>query len=296
MGRILRLTIALTMTLLVGACVPSDLGALNLGSVPEGPPEKEIAAQLAHGYQLLADYDDYVARDADGAAHFRKKAERAAGGETVEPDPAGAGDTGTALGMLLQARRNMGMGHNTDFAEAQVNYDCWVDRLNRREQSAVLCREKFYKAFSRLHVEQARTESPSGQHYDVYFTKGSAVPDSDAFATIRQAALGFTEDPAWRIHLTGHASGEKNSHANILLSMRRAMAVRNALLQNGVDPGRVVVGATGETGVGREKTAGHSEGGSVAIAVVRVDEDRPDLGPDITKIVPQYFGKDEPEL
>jgi OmpA-OmpF porin, OOP family len=296
MGRILRLTIALTMTLLVGACVPSEFASLRLKSVPDGPPEKEIAEQLAHGYRLLADYDDYVARDADGAAHFRKKAQRAAGGETVEPDPAGGGDTGTALGMLLQARRRMDPGHNTDFAEAQVNYDCWVSRLNRREQSAVLCREKFYKAFSRLHIQNIASEPRGSQHYDVYFSKGSAVPDANAFATIRQAALGFTDNPEWRIHLTGHASGEKNSHANILLSMRRAMAVRNALLQNGVDAGRVVVGAIGETGVGKEKANSHSEGGSVGIAVVRVDEDRPDLGPDITKIVPQYFGKDEPEL
>ncbi len=297
MGRFLRLTMPLLMTLLAAGCVPTDFGPLHLQSTPDhasSAPDKGISDQLAYGYGLLADYDDYVAGDADAAAHFRDKAAKAAAGAAVPPDPATGGDTGKALGMLLQARRNVTGDHHTDLAEAQLNYDCWVDRFDRHDKSAVLCRDKFYKAFGRLGA--AATTPPPGmsgqeQHFSVYFAKGKATPDADALTVIRQAAAAFVDSPDWRIHLTGHAHGEKNNRADVLLSMRRAIAVRNTLLQNGIDAGKIVVGAVGATGVGRETADSQNESGSVDIAVVRVDRDQPDVGPDITKIAPQYFGK-----
>jgi outer membrane protein OmpA-like peptidoglycan-associated protein len=275
-----------------------DLNPPHLQSTPDTTaPEKGISAQLAYGYGLLADYDDYIAGDADAAAHFRDKAAKAASGAAVPPDPATGGDTGKALGMLLQARQNVNGEHHTDLAEAQLNYDCWVDRLDRRDKSAALCRGKFYKAFGRLGAAAAIPQPARGQeqHFMVYFSRGKATPDDRALAVIRQAAAAFVDSPDWRIHLTGHASGEKNKRADVLLSMRRAIAVRNMLLQNGIDADRIVVGAVGATGVGREKASGESESGSVDIAVVRVDRDQPDVGPDITKIAPQYFGKTGPD-
>ena len=301
MGRILRLTLLLFMILPAAGCLPMDLSLPHLQSTPDPaePPEKGISAQLAYGYGLLADYDDYVAVDADAAAHFRDKAAKAAAGAAVPPDPATGGDTGKALGMLLQARQNVTGEHHTDLAEAQLNYDCWVDRLDRYDKSAALCREKFYTAFGRLGAAAAAPPQPAPgqeQHFAVYFGKGKATPDGDALTVIRQAAAAFVDSPDWRIHLTGHASGEKNKRADVLLSMRRAIAVRNMLLQNGIDADRIVIGAVGATGVGMEKASSESQSGSVDIAVVRVDKDQPDVGPDITKIAPQYFGKTGPDL
>src|SRR3982751_555558 len=108
MRRLLRLTLPLFMLLPVAGCVPMDLNPLHLQSTPDraAPAEDGISAPLAYGYGLLADYDDYIANDADAAAHFRDKASRAAAGTAVPPDPAAGGDTGKALGMLLQARQN----------------------------------------------------------------------------------------------------------------------------------------------------------------------------------------------
>jgi outer membrane protein OmpA-like peptidoglycan-associated protein len=297
MRLLLRLTLPLLMLLPAAGCVPLDLSPPRLQSTPDRPAEKSVSAQLAYGYGLLADYDDYIANDGDAAAHFRGKAAKAASGAVVPPDPAAGGDTGTALGMLLQARQNLTAGHHTDFAEAQLNYDCWVNRLDRRDKSAALCRGKFYKAFARLGVAVApQAAQGQEQHFSIYFRKGKAIPEGRALIVIRQAAAAFIDSPDWRIHLTGHAFGEKNKRADVLLSMRRAIAVRNILLQNGIDADRIVIGAVGATGAGRETSGGESESGSVDIAVVRVDNDQPDVGPDIMKIAPQYFGKTGPDL
>lgn len=287
----LRLVSALCATLLLASCDPTQLNTpLRTETVPNVSAERTIAAKLARGYSLLADYDDYVANDAAAGIHFRNKHEQAASGAVVDPDPADGPETEQARELLVRARNAMkGGDYATAYAEAQINYDCWVDRRIRQEASASFCKEKLYKAIARLDLAPVKS-GPSEQHFAVYFHKGSALPDSAAFTTIRQAAAAYVDSPDWHIHLTGHAYGEKSKKADVLLSMRRAIAVRNVLLQNGVDSTRIVLGAVGDTG-GKK-----SEGGRVDIAIIEASRDQPDEGPDIQKIVPQYFGKDEPEL
>jgi outer membrane protein OmpA-like peptidoglycan-associated protein len=287
----LRLAGLLCATLFLAACDPTQMNTpLRTESTPDPSAERTIAAKLARGYSLLADYDDYIANDAAAGIHFRNKHEQAAAGTVVEPDPADGPETEQARELLDRARGRMrGGDYATAYAEAQINYDCWLDRRVRQDASASFCKEKLYKAIARLDLAPA-SHGPSEQHYAVYFHKGSALPDSAAFTTIRQAAAAYVDSPDWHIHLTGHAYGEKNKKADVLLSMRRAIAVRNVLLQNGVDSTRIVLGAVGDTG--GKKT----EGGRVDIAIIEASRDQPDEGPDIQKIVPQYFGKDDPEL
>lgn len=287
----LRLTALLCATLLLASCDPQQMGAgLNTDSVPNVSAERAVAAKLAHGYGLLADYDDYVANDSAAGVHFRSKQEQSASGTVVAPDPSDGQETSQARDMLDEARENLkGGDFATAFAEAQINYDCWIDRRGRQEKSASFCKDKFFKAVARMNLTPPR-HGATEQHFAVYFRKGTAVPDSAAFTTIRQAAAAYVDSPDWRIHLTGHAYGEKNKKADVLLSMRRAIAVRNVLLQNGVDAGRIVIGAIGDTGGGK------TDGGRVDISIIEASRDQPDEGPDIQKIVPQYFGKDEPEL
>src|SRR5262249_53044766 len=97
MGWLLRLT----MSFLIIVLAPTQAGAAAdprmAGDSPSATAQKSIASQLAYGYHLLADYDDFIAGDANSAAHFRDKAKQAETGVPVAPDPAPGVDTGNAL-------------------------------------------------------------------------------------------------------------------------------------------------------------------------------------------------------
>ena len=83
----------------------------------------------------------------------------------------------------------------------------------------------------------------------------------------------------------------------MMLSMRRALAVRNALVQNGVDPASVSIAALGDLTHNMEDGNADKAVRRVDIAVIPPSMDHAQAGdPDVTKILPQYFGRPEGPL
>ena len=83
--------------------------------------------------------------------HFRSKQEQSANGTLVAPDASDGQETSQARDMLDQARDQLkGGDFAVAYAEAQINYDCWIDRRGRQEKSASFCKEKFFKAVARM--------------------------------------------------------------------------------------------------------------------------------------------------
>ena len=294
---ILFLLIALT----VAGCKTPVLE--QLGTFMPAPPQPSFEESLARGYGLLAQYEEFNIGNVAAAAHFREKSRL--GGQALPDNPAQAKlsrddskEMTVAYGMLTHAlEAGSAQSNGMKMAEAHLNFDCWLERQSGSEKAAGLstaqwCRERFYTA-----IESLAHSGP--KYFIVYFDNNTAIPDASAIATIRQASAAYMEHEPddWHIRLTGRSDTKGDKEQNMVLSMRRALAVRNVLAQNGVDPGQITIAATGGEKKRHTDADETRQGRRVDIAVIPRSMDRPEKGePDITKIMPQYFGPDGPNM
>lgn len=95
---------------------------------------------------------------------------------------------------------------------------------------------------------------------DVLFDTNSYTLKPGAYTEIDRLAKVLTDYPQTRVRVEGHTDSTGSPQYNQMLSERRAMAVRDALVQRGVDPRRIeVIGfgasqpvATNATEAGRQ--------------------------------------------
>lgn len=83
---------------------------------------------------------------------------------------------------------------------------------------------------------------PTPSNAMVYFARGQSALDAPAQNTIRMAAASYM-GIGTMIVITGYADQTGNVAANVELAKQRALAVRNALVQSGIDPQRVRLAA-----------------------------------------------------
>jgi hypothetical protein len=82
--------------------------------------------------------------------------------------------------------------------------------------------------------------------YTVEFALGSASLDQAARDTVAQAAASFKSGNATSLMLTGHADTTGSADFNQTLSERRAAAVRDELVAQGISPSAISYDAVGE--------------------------------------------------
>lgn len=252
---------------------------------------------LARGYRMLAEYEDYREADQAAALYFRDKAEKADRGEAVEPgiatDPDLSGSVRSELQTARKALTNALVGATeaksggaTDplkLAEAQVNFDCWLMRAVNQESAAQYCRDTFYQVIR--NIEVAAADIP--RTYSIFFNSGKAAPDSEGLNVIKQAAYAHALHEEWQVYLTGFSDPSGDRETNKILSARRALAVRNALAQYGVDPGKVIIDAFGEENAGKDLTP--DEARRVDIRIEPAYAHRDAGSSHIEDLVPQFF-------
>ncbi len=288
--------------LAVGACSSMGLDQLSFfGSSSTG-----WEGYTSRGYLMLAEYEEFIDGDIVASEHFYAKSKnvrREEGSPPDEPDSELLSEAlhramNTGRNMLQDALETLKLTENDRFlAEAQVNYDCWlereVDEIENTETPSYKegCRERFYNALSGLVL-------PEGHSFQVYFDSGRAVPDDESFSYIEQTAALFPDREFWRVRLTGHTDPAGDRDKNIVLSMLRAVAVRNSLAQYGVDPDKIIIEAAGEDGKRKE---GHDDNDAgalrrVDIEIIPVYLSHRRKGPNIAQMMPHYFGSQGPDL
>jgi outer membrane protein OmpA-like peptidoglycan-associated protein len=89
------------------------------------------------------------------------------------------------------------------------------------------------------------TQQPA-RNFMLFFGNDRATLTPDGEAVIREAAVAAKANPNARITVAGHADTSGNSAYNMGLSQRRAEAVRQALLQQGVNQAAISVAGHGE--------------------------------------------------
>ncbi|WP_445734513.1 OmpA family protein [Mariniflexile sp.] len=120
-----------------------------------------------------------------------------------------------------------------------------------------------------MHADKAaakKKESPEKKSYfkqQVYFGNNSATLNANYFSRIQDLTQILVKYPEAKIMLEGWASPKGNASYNKQLSMRRAEAVEQAFINNGIDPNRIITSFRGE-----DKTSSDQHARRVDMAII----------------------------
>jgi outer membrane protein OmpA-like peptidoglycan-associated protein len=115
---------------------------------------------------------------------------------------------------------------------------------------------------------QPRDEPPA---HVVFFDKGGMQINATGVATIRQAAAEAKKPGVKAIEITGHTDRAGSDNLNNALSLRRARAVRDRLVREGVPAKLITARGLGETKpfMQTEDGIGQPENRRAEITIVR---------------------------
>ncbi len=242
-------TLALAGFFILGAC-RSDIAAVFPASGAHS-----FHTLLAHEYRNIAAYEEEEKMRGQEAALFQSKARRALRHQRILPEnPADydvPDDARAALEeayiILADALDYLKTSENELLlALAQTRFDCWL--LTQRHFSDadnyIACRDQFKEAIARLSVSDR--DYPT---YFVYFEPSSVALEDEDMQTVRRFAEQYKGRVNWSVVVKGYADSTGNSQQNKIISMRRAIAVKNALGQHGIPLDDIAISAVGEAGV-----------------------------------------------
>lgn len=253
MSRKLGLFLSGSLFLAIGACTtalpPEKTEALGM---PFNEELKERYLQLAASRRSSLDFDYF---------HYREKAEAALLGDVVEPDSVADHDIclGWQPDALATRERLLAMLENGGrfkspgtAADAQVDFDCWLDELDAQSQGACpnvtdstsppapsQCGDRLMANLDALANE--------GAPFSVYFASGETGIDGEGYDVIARAKRSADLMQPSRILVTGYADRRGIAADNERLAEQRAREVAKALIQEGVPAAAVTVDAWGET-------------------------------------------------
>ena len=100
-------------------------------------------------------------------------------------------------------------------------------------------------------MQNLRAESESrGQVMtlgDAVFAPGQSQLQPEALAGLDTVVAFVNKDPSRRVRIEGHTDNRGSDNLNQVLSQRRAEAVRDALVQRGVDAARITAVGLGKS-------------------------------------------------
>lgn len=151
-----------------------------------------------------------------------------------------------------------------DAADAQVNFDCWVEEqsyINNffeddQPDHANACRDAFETALARAQaaVKPAPVPEPEPEpvvavpaNYLVFFDWDSSALTPEARQILREAAANFAKGEFKGIQVVGHADTSGPAAYNTTLSRARAVSVTEALVQQGMREQDIDILWKGET-------------------------------------------------
>ena len=279
-----RVFTVLLMTFMLSACSAwfshSEIDALN----EIEPVGDAFTQRLAHEYRDFANFEQDEMFDYADALHFARKGLMAAEGQVVLPEPLEnwrihediAPEFVTQQERLLIALDNGGreLAPN-EAAFAQFSYDCWIEQKEENWQAddIAACRDQYYAAIADLEVALAETmpapveeaqvvtvqpaaevdESTTGiipieeAMFLVFFDFDKSAVDTSGQDVIQSVAAKIVARTDIKsVVVTGHTDSSGSNAYNQRLSLKRANAVKEALVEQGVADALIRVDALGE--------------------------------------------------
>lgn len=233
------------------------------------PGGNKFLSSLHAEYIALAkaENDEWDFADAD---HFAGKAMTVGGGKAVGPDsmksrslPAG---TGAALKAAEKRINKVLKGGAADYApaqmaKAQAMYDCWLQEQeeNLQPEHIRACRIAYLDAMDAVDdakpaekmaakpKAKKKKKAPFLGPFYVYFPFDGADPEDPFNAEIFSLIVSTAKKvPGKSLQITGHTDRAGNSKYNMVLSERRAISVKAALIERGIDAKKMNVFFLGE--------------------------------------------------
>lgn len=250
------------LILMLGACAGTVPFDDTYQEAQQAEPQgSSFNRHLYDGYLLLAagEREEY---DWEDSTHFANKALAAAGDQQVSPDPLYDRDLPPeSVALSMQARKQLTTalerGARTrapdDSASAQVSFDCWIQELEENHQPGdiIACQDDFYATLNRvqttLGIPVAVPPAKLGDSFIVTFDVGSSELEGQAVNTVTSAAAAMKSIGASKIIVSGHTDTLGGADENLMLSQRRAEAVRQLLLSAGVKAKDISIATYGET-------------------------------------------------
>lgn len=221
-----------------------------------------LTQNLARNYYELAKHENNTAFDYRAAKIFTDKALSASKGAAVAPSRVETFDVpqdkvaelNEARNDLVSALKNGMMGgYEQQLAQAQTNFDCWLERAEEssKEEHYAACKEGYQQAMVQLVIPAAgehtigaapaNTILPTNvasatNMYEIAFAGvGDDLVDETAARIIAQAAqfMKTPEGAGYTAIITGYtADGAERTR---IVATSRALRVREMLMSNGID-------------------------------------------------------------
>jgi OOP family OmpA-OmpF porin len=220
----------------------------------------DFTRALAEEYKQFAIYEADEMYDWPDAGYFARKGLAAANGEVVLPEdlanwdiPVGMVDELSSARSRLMTVLGAGAGDSNPVlaARAQSRFDCWVENAeeNHQPMHIAACRDEFYQALEQLEAPAQPAVAPAPAMPDVYivlfdFDKANIRPDGQQ--VISSVLADAAAKGAPQVSVTGHADRAGPADYNLALSLRRADAVRQALIAGGISADQITVSGRGE--------------------------------------------------
>lgn len=235
----------------------NEVDALNEAEFVGSPFTRE----LAQGYKDFANNELDEMFDFPDALHFARKGLAAARGEVVPPEPLEdwnlkpeyLDELAQGRSRLVAALDNGGRDKKPVMAaKAQVAFDCWIEQQeeNWQEDDIMACKTSFEDNISQLEaalstpitavapviaMEVDAPMAPKDAMYLVFFNWNSSLLDNGSAAVLDAVTKEIANTTPAKISIIGHADTSGSRAYNQRIGMRRAIAVRDGLIADGVD-------------------------------------------------------------
>jgi OOP family OmpA-OmpF porin len=219
----------------------------------------EFTRALAEEYKQFAIFEADTRFDWPDAGYFARKGLAAANGEVVLPEdlanwdiPVGMVDELSSARARLITVLDAGARDTNPVlaARAQGRFDCWVENAEENHEPMAIqaCRDEFYTALEQLETPPAAAvpEATPPEVYIVLFDFDKANIRPDGQQVVNQVLADAQAKGTPQISVTGHADRAGPADYNLALSLRRADAVRQALIAGGISADQITVSGRGE--------------------------------------------------
>jgi len=264
-SRMSWLAAATLPVMLLGACATEHVPQMNTVNMSGD----DFNRNLARNYKDLSNYEAYEMYDWTDAVVYADKAAAANAGKPPIPDDLSTrhikgannlADLRAGRTRLMQAFAN-GAAQRTpvNAARAQADFDCWAEQQEEGWQfeHIAACKDSFARSMLATETAMAPAQKPVAQYvapaaappgprpYLVFFDwdKSNLKPEA---LTVLDQVVQRIRTTGHGVYLIGHADASGPNDYNMALSERRAEAVKEHLIANGIAPRAISTKWVGE--------------------------------------------------
>lgn len=238
---------------LCSACTTASLEELRRADPTGSAFQQALAMEYRAFSESEAKQYDWVDMD-----HFAEKGLLAIYGGDAQPEPVAnwnipvsmQSDFETARARLLAALTEENKTSRPQLAaRAQYFYDCWIEQQEENWQVADIaaCRDGFFAAIEELQGDSGEAPVTVSTSRIVFFQWNKASFTADGLRIIGSVIEELLSESGYEIILNGHADRSGSDEYNMSLSQQRVQAVRDKLVEGGVNNDVISEFAFGET-------------------------------------------------